>query len=260
MLLTPLPPRLPGHPVKTYNGALGIDVTGKPHTTILELAKKNGKATGNVTTSEIQDATPAALISHISQRKCYGPEETAERCSADALENGGLGSISEQLLNARADVTLGGGAKSFRQTAKAGTMRENPEEQAAARGYLVVKDAKSLADVKAANQDKPVLGLFSDGNMEVAWEGPKASYRGNLDKPVVECKPSSKLDPNAPTLAQMTEKPLICLKIMKTASSYRWKAPLSINRITRQTPAARSAKPLHWMKRYKSVWNTRKTW
>lgn len=199
--------------VKTYNGALGIDVTGKPHTTILELAKKNGKATGNVTTSEIQDATPAALISHISQRKCYGPEETAERCSADALENGGLGSISEQLLNARADVTLGGGAKSFRQTAKAGDYAgKTLEEQAAARGYLVVKDAKSLADVKAANQDKPVLGLFSDGNMEVAWEGPKASYRGNLDKPVVECKPSSKLDPNAPTLAQMTEKAIDLLK------------------------------------------------
>ena len=36
-----------------------------------------------------------------------------------------------------------------------------------------MKDAKSLADVKAANQDKPVLSLFSDGNMEVAWEGPE---------------------------------------------------------------------------------------
>ena len=112
------------------------------------------------------------------------PEETAERCSADALENGGLGSISEQLLNARADVTLGGGAKSFRQTAKAGDYAvKTLEEQAAARGYLVVKDAKSLADVKAANQDKPVLGLFSDGNMEVAWKvrkPPTAATSTNL--------------------------------------------------------------------------------
>ncbi|EPO7839597.1 alkaline phosphatase, partial [Proteus mirabilis] len=52
--------------VKTYNGALGIDVFGKDHQTILELAKANGKATGNVTTSEIQDATPAALFSHVT--------------------------------------------------------------------------------------------------------------------------------------------------------------------------------------------------
>lgn len=199
--------------VKTYNGALGVDVYGKPHTTILELAKKNGKATGNVTTSEIQDATPAALISHISQRKCYGPEETAERCTPEALENGGLGSISEQLLNARADVTLGGGAKSFSQTAKAGEYSgKTLEEQAVIRGYHIVKDAKSLAEVKAANQDKPVLGLFSDGNMTVAWEGPKASYRGSLDKAVVECKPNSKLDPNAPTLAQMTGKAINLLE------------------------------------------------
>ncbi|TBL29933.1 alkaline phosphatase, partial [Klebsiella oxytoca] len=62
--------------VKTYNGALGIDVFGKDHQTILELAKANGKATGNVTTSEIQDATPAALFSHVTGRKCYGPVET----------------------------------------------------------------------------------------------------------------------------------------------------------------------------------------
>ena len=103
------------------------------------------------------------LISAISgQRKCYWPEETAERCSADALENGGLGSISEQLLNARADVTARRRVRraSVRQP-KPVTMQENHRKsRQRQRGYLVVKDAKSLADVKAANQDKPVLGLF----------------------------------------------------------------------------------------------------
>ncbi len=51
----------------------------------------------------------------MSARKCYGPEETTEKCAANALENGGRGSISEQLLVTRPDVTLGGGAKSFKQ-------------------------------------------------------------------------------------------------------------------------------------------------
>lgn len=58
--------------VKTYNGAIGVDLDGKPHDNLLELAKKKGLATGNVTTAEIQDATPAALLAHVTARKCYG--------------------------------------------------------------------------------------------------------------------------------------------------------------------------------------------
>ncbi|MDU3364911.1 MAG: alkaline phosphatase, partial [Proteus mirabilis] len=139
--------------VKTYNGALGIDVFGKDHQTILELAKANGKATGNVTTSEIQDATPAALFSHVTGRKCYGPVETLAKCSTNALENGGRGSISEQLLVTRADITLGGGAKSFAQTATAGEYKgKTLEQQAIERGYQIVKDAKSLEAITLANQ------------------------------------------------------------------------------------------------------------
>ncbi|MGD1730208.1 alkaline phosphatase, partial [Klebsiella pneumoniae] len=54
--------------------------------------------------------------------------------------------------------------------------------------------------------DKPLLGLFADGNMPVRWEGPKASYHGNIDKPPVTCTPNPKRDASLPTLAQMTEK------------------------------------------------------
>ncbi|ELZ5939603.1 alkaline phosphatase [Providencia vermicola] len=200
--------------VKTYNGALGVDVFGKDHETLLEIAKRNGKATGNVTTSELQDATPAAQFSHVTGRKCYGPEETSEKCATNALENGGRGSITEQLLVTRADVTLGGGAKSFKQVAKAGDYQgKTLEEQAKERGFNIVRDAKSLDAVTVANQDKPVLGLFHDGNMAVAWEGPKATYHGNIDNPPLECKPNSKLDPNAPTLAQMTKKAIELLEV-----------------------------------------------
>ena len=41
-------------------------------TTYMELARDAGKATGNVSTAEITDATPAAPSSHISQRACQG--------------------------------------------------------------------------------------------------------------------------------------------------------------------------------------------
>ncbi|PHM55466.1 alkaline phosphatase [Xenorhabdus hominickii] len=199
--------------VKTYNGALGVDVFGKDHQSLLELAKKNGKATGNVTTAEIQDATPAALYAHVTDRKCYGPDETSKKCPENALENGGKGSITEQLLAARADVTLGGGAKLFTQQSVSGVNKgKTLQQQALAQGYQWVTDTKSLAAVKEATQKKPLLGLFHDENMDVAWEGPKAVYHGNLTEEPVKCEVNSKLDPNVPTLEQMTEKAIDLLK------------------------------------------------
>ena len=193
--------------VKTYNGALGVDIHEKDHRTILEMAKAAGLATGNVSTAELQDATPAALVSHVISRRCYGPTVTSEKCALNALEKGGKGSITEQLLNARADVTLGGGAKTFAETATAGEWQgKTLREQAQARGYQLVSDASTLASISEANQDKPLLGLFADGNMPVRWEGPKASLHGNLDKPAVTCTPNAKRTDSVPTLAAMTEK------------------------------------------------------
>ncbi|MBS0055852.1 alkaline phosphatase [Yersinia sp. Marseille-Q3913] len=199
--------------VKTYNGALGVDVFGKDHVTLLELAKKAGKATGNVSTAELQDATPAAQFAHVTGRKCYGPEETSEKCGTNALENGGRGSITEQMIAGRADVTLGGGAKSFSQLAKAGEWKDKSlRDQALARGYVIVENLDDLNAIKQADQQKPLLGLFSAGNMPVRWQGPKASYHGNLDKPPVVCENNAERTKEVPTLAVMTEKAIDLLK------------------------------------------------
>ncbi|CAI1216366.1 alkaline phosphatase [Serratia quinivorans] len=199
--------------VKTYNGALGVDVNGKDQPTLLEIAKAAGKATGNVSTAELQDATPAAQISHVTSRKCYGPEETSEKCATNALENGGRGSISEQLLKARADVTLGGGAKSFNQLAKSGEWQgKSLKEQAAALGYQWVENLDALNAVSVANQQKPLLGLFAAGNMPVRWQGPKATYHGNIGQPAVTCENNPARTADIPTLAAMTEKAIDLLK------------------------------------------------
>ena len=47
--------------------------------TYLEIARDRGMATGNVSTAEITDATPAAPSSHISQRACHGPGQRRAR-------------------------------------------------------------------------------------------------------------------------------------------------------------------------------------
>ncbi|WP_074011845.1 alkaline phosphatase [Candidatus Sodalis sp. SoCistrobi] len=199
--------------VKTYNGALGVDVRGQDRPTILEMAKAAGKATGNVSTAELEDATPAALVAHVSSLKCYRPVKTSELCSAQALENNGRGSIAEQLLAARADVTLGGGGKTFAEQAKAGQWQgKTLREQALARGYRLVDDADGLQAVTVANQQQPLLGLFAEGNMPVRWQGPKAVYHGNVDGQPVTCFDNPNRSASVPTLAMMTQKAIDLLK------------------------------------------------
>ncbi len=199
--------------VKTYNGALGVDIHEKPHKTLLEIAKQMGKATGNVSTAELQDATPAAQMSHVTGRKCYGPSATSAQCPSNALENGGLGSITEQMLNTRADVVLGGGAATFAESAKAGKWSgKTLRQQAQLRGFQIVENLAQLKAVRSADQNKPLLGLFAQGNMPVRWLGPQASYHGNLNQPAVTCEPNEARTADIPTLADMTGKAIELLK------------------------------------------------
>ncbi|MCW2513150.1 MAG: alkaline phosphatase [Mycobacterium sp.] len=191
---------------KTYNGALGIDIKGAPHRTILELAIAQGLATGDITTSEIQDATPASLFSHITERDCYGPKETAEGCASEALEKGGPGSVTEQMLATRPDITMGGGAETFAQTANGGDYEgKTLEVQAKERGYQMVRTASELDATTRADQDAPLLGLFADGNLPVSWTGPAAVRQGYL-QPAARCADNPERGAEVPELAAMTKK------------------------------------------------------
>ncbi|MCV2394836.1 alkaline phosphatase [Actinotalea sp. M2MS4P-6] len=191
---------------KTYNGAISVDIAGEPQTTILELAKANGLRTGNVTTAEIQDATPAVLEAHVTSRSCKAPSATSAQCPDNALENGGAGSISEQILDTRADLVLGGGATYFDEAATAGDWQgETLLDQATDRGYQVVTDADELAAVTRADQSRPVLGLFADGNLETRWTGALATHAGGAEDPIT-CSANPARADSVPGLAEMTDK------------------------------------------------------
>lgn len=201
---------------KTYDGAISVDIDGKPQQTLLELAKANGLRTGDVSTAEIQDATPAVQVAHVGSRSCYGPDTAA--CGTDALQNGGLGSISEQLLNARPDVTLGGGSASFEQTAKAGQWEgDTLFSQASQRGYQVVSDSSGLAAVRTANQSKPVLGLFTPGNFPTRY-APTTATVGGADQAPVTCTPNSKRLDTGLSLQSLTNKSISLLDRGKKSS------------------------------------------
>src|SRR5690606_23523446 len=130
---------------RTVDRAISVDREGRPLRTLVELAAGAGLRTGSVTTAKVQDATAAVQVAHVIDRSCEGPSSTTERCPGDALENGGSGSISEQLLAAPPDLTLGGGAEVFDELARAGRWEgRSLLDQARDRGFRLVRDEAEL--------------------------------------------------------------------------------------------------------------------
>ena len=201
---------------KTYDNAVSVDIRGKARPTLLEMAKTNGLKTGNVSTAELQDATPAVQVAHISARKCYGPVATAASCPEASLDEGGRGSITEQMIETRPDVSLGGGATTFGEVATGGkyaglTLRQQAEK----RGYQIVENAADLDRVGRADQGAPLLGLFAPGNMPVRSVGPQATVGGSK-MPPVRCSDNPKRRADQPTLADMTTKAISLLDSKKS--------------------------------------------
>jgi alkaline phosphatase len=190
---------------KTYDNAISVDVDGVPQDTLLEIAKANGKKTGNVSTAELQDATPAVQAAHVAARSCYGPDSVTQ-CGADALDQGGLGSISEQIIGTRADLTLGGGATSFGQSARAGQWQgDTLFAQAQDRGYQVVRDVAGLDALTTADQAQPVLGTFTDGNFPTRYAATTATV-GGADLAPQTCQPNPARLGTDLSLQSLTEK------------------------------------------------------
>ena len=80
--------------IKTYNGAIAVDLDSVPVKTILEEAEENGLATGLVATSTIVHATPASFIAHAKSRRLYED-------------------IAKDFLETDIDFFVGGGKKFF---------------------------------------------------------------------------------------------------------------------------------------------------
>lgn len=129
---------------KTYNGAISLDVNKNSVETVLEFAKKQGKKTGVVVTSQINHATPAGYLTHNESRNNYN-------AIADSYIDNGI----------KADVYFGGGWKYF--------IREdrNLIEEFKASGFQYIDNYNALNTLKA---DMPVIGLFDDTGLPSALD------------------------------------------------------------------------------------------
>lgn len=170
-----------GH--KTAVNAIGVYADRTPDSlddpkveTIAEaLRRQTGKSIGIVATSEVEDATPAAVVGHTRNRN-------------DKADVVGM------LLAAKPDVVLGGGSAYFLPQATAGSKRKDDKDYIKLfkdAGYSVATDKAELA--ANANANGLLLGLFHPGNLDVALD------REFLKKGTVEKYP------NQPGLVDMTK-------------------------------------------------------
>jgi len=190
---------------KTSNGRISTTpLTNRDLKTVLEIARERGWRTGDVTTAELTDATPAVLAAHVASRSCQGPADM-NACPEDRKSAGGAGSIAEQEIAHDVDLLLGGGQARFEQrTDSGGTVLES----ALARGYRIVTTARWLDQVKPGER---VLGLFAQGNMTTEWSGAEAlPYPSNLAHPQT-CAIDHRPD-NEPSLSAMTAKAIELLE------------------------------------------------
>ncbi|MBP2573281.1 alkaline phosphatase [Agrobacterium tumefaciens] len=171
-----------GH--KTAVNAIGVYADRTPASlddpkveTIAEaLRRQTKKSIGIISTAELQDATPAAVVAHTRKR-------------------GDKADINGMLFDAKPDVLLGGGSAYFLPQATAGSKRKDDKDYIALfkeAGYTLATSKAELATAAGTNTGK-ILGLFHTGNMDTA-----------LDREFLKKGTTAKF-PDQPGLVEMTK-------------------------------------------------------
>jgi alkaline phosphatase len=123
--------------------------------TITSVAKRQlGLGIGIVTNTEIQDATPAAMLAHTRRRAAYDE-------------------IVEQYFAAKPDVLMGGGLANFLPKGAQGSKRKDDIDYLAKfrdAGYQVAMTKPELDSAAAKADTRKLLGLFASGNMDGALD------------------------------------------------------------------------------------------
>jgi alkaline phosphatase len=203
---------------KSYNGAISVGLDGTTtHQTLLEWAKTQGKKTGDITTAEVQDATPAVQLAHVADRGCYTPAGQTVTVDGKAQKKDttkcpGQKSIEEQIVDTRADVVMGGGRGWFEAK---NADNKSVYDDAIAKGYQIPQTKAALDAVTTASQAAPVLGLFASGNFQTRYKATPATADG-YSKPAAACETNTVAPDGStvtwpgtqPTLKEMTQKSL----------------------------------------------------
>ena len=140
--------------VKTYNGAIAVDVHEHGVETILMKAIDEGKSGGVVTSVPINHATPAAAVAHVNNRNKYQQSSNVGKVGVDGHPLDLTDNIlDEMLFNAKPQVVLGGGnpagGQSYVTTAQLTSLLSGSYQQMSAKddGLPQVPQGPTIADL-----------------------------------------------------------------------------------------------------------------
>src|SRR5499433_455338 len=149
-----------GH--KSSVNALGVYADRTPDTlddprveTLTSLVKRTGKiAVGVVTNTEVEDATPAAMVAHTRRRSDYDQ-------------------IVGMFYESGVDVLMGGGAAHFLPKSTPGSRRADDVDYVTKfrdAGYALATTDQEMKAASANETTRKLLGLFHPGNMDGALD------------------------------------------------------------------------------------------
>ncbi|OHC64560.1 MAG: alkaline phosphatase [Rhodocyclales bacterium GWA2_65_20] len=121
---------------------------------IVSLARRRGMATGAVTNSEIEDATPAAMSAHTRRRADYDD-------------------IVRMFLASGIDVLMGGGSPHFLPKSVAGSKRKDDVDYIdlyRKAGYALATTKTEMQAAADAAGTTKLLGLYNTGNIDGALD------------------------------------------------------------------------------------------
>jgi len=127
--------------------------------------RRHAMAVDIVTNTEIEDATPAAMVAHTRRRSEYDR-------------------IVEQYFAAKPDVLMGGGLAHFLPKSAAHSRRRDEVDFVARfreAGYRIALTAPEMTSLAASSNVTRMLGLFHTGNMDGALDR-KFLKRGTVAK------------------------------------------------------------------------------
>jgi alkaline phosphatase len=179
-----------GH--KSSVNALGVYADRTPDTlddpkveTVTSLVKRlRNMAVGVVTNTEVEDATPAAMVAHTRRRSDYDP-------------------IVGMFYQSGVDVLMGGGGAHFLPKSAAGSKRQDETDYLAkfrSAGYAVVSTDREMRSAASDPGTRRLLGLFHPSNMD-----------GVLDRKFLKQGTATKY-PEQPDLVDMVKSALEVLR------------------------------------------------
>jgi len=149
--------------VRVNNRAISVDGDGKPLTSIVELARERGRATGLVTNAKLTDLTSVAFYAHPAD-----PNDV-DSVAREFVEGGKI------------DIAMGGGVASFLPETKGGERQDGRDLLLELRrnGFDIVRTRAELEAIPAWRRPK-LFGAFSSAELAFANQLEERSEQPSL--------------------------------------------------------------------------------